>query len=297
MKSIAVSVLCLASLCAQTPPQPQANAPAAAPALPDLPDGTTVATCKDGYLITMGELRGLLIAVNNPKALANVQDFLDQWCIMRKLAKLAQEDKLDQQSPYKEQVLWAHTLSLATAELTTQSNPQITFEEAQRYYLEHKAEYEQVKAYDIYIAYSSAGGTGSDGKKLLNRDEAKAKAQSLLDQIRKGADFKKLAKENSEDETSRAKDGFFAELSSTSSGIPESIRAAVFRLKEGETTDVIEQPNGFYLFRADTIAYKPYSEVRDQVDRALKEERSRSWMDGIQRDTKATIVNPKLSGR
>ncbi len=68
-------------------------------------------------------------------------------------------------------------------------------DEEDRYYEAHKSDYKQVKTYAIYIAFSNAAAsqTGSDGKKILSEADAKAKASTLLEQIRKGADFKKLA--------------------------------------------------------------------------------------------------------
>jgi peptidyl-prolyl cis-trans isomerase C len=290
MKFIALSALCLAALCAQTAPPPAASA------LPDLPDGTPVASCDDGYIISMGELRGLLVAANNTQAAANISNFLSQWCMVRKLSRLAEEEKLDRDSPIKEEVLYATTFVKAQAEISHQANPIVANDDEDRYYEAHKSDYKQVKAYAIYIAFSNAAGsqTGSDGKKILSETEAKAKISALLEQIRKGADFKKLARENSDDETSRVKDGSFGDLKPTTSGLPDAIRAALFKLNSGETTDVIPQPNGFYLFRAEEVKVSPYSEVRDQVDRAYKEERFKQWMDKMQSDTKATILNPKL---
>lgn len=291
MKFVAISALCLATLCAQTA-APQAKPPA----LPDLPDGTPIASFEDGYILTMGELRGLLIAVNNPQASANIPAFLDQWALFRKLARMALDEKLDKDSPVKEELEYSRNLVLLQAEVNHQNNPIVPAGDEQSYYDKHKSDYEQVKAYVIYIAFSNAPASqnAGGGTKLLSEPEAKAKAARLLAQIRKGADFKKLARENSDDEISRAKDGFFNDLKPTDSGIPDALRAAIFRLKAGETTDVIAQPNGFYLFRAEAIAYKPYSEVRDQVDRAYKDERFKKWMDTMQAQTKATILNPKI---
>jgi parvulin-like peptidyl-prolyl isomerase len=170
-------------------------------------------------------------------------------------------------------------------------------EEIARYYDAHKNKYQQVKTDAIYVSFSNsaASQTGSDGKKILSEAEAKAKIAGLREQIRKGADFKKLAKENSDDETSRAKDGFFGTLNPTDN-IPDAIRAAVFALKAGDTTDVIWQANGFYLFRAEEITYKPLSEVRDQIYDALKTERFQKWFDGIRGETKAKILNPAVTG-
>jgi parvulin-like peptidyl-prolyl isomerase len=293
MRFLALTVLCLATLYAQTAPPQSKGA-----ALPDLPDSTPVASFDDGYIMTMGELRGILTAVGNPQAAADIQAFLDQWGMFRKMAHLALEDKLDKESPVKEELLYANTSVLAQAEITHHGNPILGGDEVDRYYDAHKANYQQVKTYAIYIAFSNsaAGQVGSDGKKMLSEAEAKAKAEALLAQIRKGADFKKLARENSDEEISRAKDGFFGDLKPTDSSIPDSIRAALFKLKQRETTDVIGQPNGFYLFRAEEVTFRPLKEVRDQVDRAYKDEQLKMWMEGMSK-TKATILNPKLLGK
>jgi parvulin-like peptidyl-prolyl isomerase len=293
MKSFALSFLCLAGLYAQTAPPQQPKAAA----LPDLPDSTPIATFDDGYIMTMGELRGLLVAVNNPQATKDLQGFLDQWGMVRKMANLALENKLDKESPVKEELAYSRDMTLAQAQMTRESNPIVQGDEEDRYYQEHKANWTQVKTYAIYIAFSNsaASQTGSDGKKILSEPEARAKTTALLEQIRKGADFKKLARANSDDASSE-KDGFFGDLKPTDP-MPDSIRAAIFQLKQGETTGVIAQPNGFYLFRAEAVTVKPFMEVHDQVDRAYKDERFKKWMDGLKESTKATILNPKLKGQ
>lgn len=289
MKVLALSALCLAGLYAQTAPQ------APVKPLPDLPDTEPVASFDDGYVMTMAELRGLLIAVGNPQASANIPAFLDQWAIFRKMAKMALDDKLDKDYPVNYELEYARNSVLAQAEVTHQANPIVPNSEEQKYYEAHKSEYGEVKTYDIYVAFSSAAAsqTDSEGKKILSEMEAKAKIEKLLAEIRKGGDFKKLARENSDDDQSRNKDGFFGNLKPTDP-MPDAIRAAVFSLKPGETTDVIAQPNGFYLFKAEDVSYKLFSEVKDQVDRAYKDDQFKRWMQKMQAETKATILNPKL---
>ncbi len=295
MKFFALSVLCLAALCAQTSP-PQPAQPQQRPAaLPDLPDSTPIASFEDGYIMTMGELKGLLLAVNNPQASSNIPAFLDQWAMFRKMSRMALDQKLDAESPVKEQLTYVRNLVLMQAEVNHQNNPIIDGDDVLKYYEQHKSNYEQVKTDAIYIAFSNAAAseTGSDGKKILSEAQAKAKIAALLEQIRKGSDFKKLARENSDDDKSRAADGFFGDLKPTDP-MPDSIRAAIFQLKQGETTDVIAQPNGFYIFRAEQVIVKPFAEVRDQADRAYKDERFKAWMADMQANTKATILNPKI---
>ena len=101
----------------------------------------------------------------------------------------------------------------------------------------------------------------------------------------------KLVKENSDDETSREKDGDFATLRSTDN-IPDAFRAAVFALKQGEVSEPLKQPNGFYLLRAEEVTVRPLSEVRDEIYNDLKSARSDEWLRGMDRDAKVQIVNP-----
>src|SRR6185295_14682841 len=98
----ALSVFLFASLLAvraQTPAAP----PAAA--LPDLPDETVVCTFDDGVKLSMGEFKkvyGALPPQLQQMAITNRQEFLHEYSLMRKLTRLAEERKLDRESPYKE---------------------------------------------------------------------------------------------------------------------------------------------------------------------------------------------------
>ncbi len=289
MKFLVLSAFCLASLIAQTPQQ-QAK-PAAPSAASN--DSAPVVSFDDGTTLTKAEVQALLGAVNNPQAAKDMQAFLDQWALLRKLAHLAEEAKLDQESPVKDQLAFARTNVLAQGELQQQSNPIVYSQDVEKYYQDHKDDYRTIKTNTIYIAFSNsaASKTGSDGKRILSETEAKAKAAALLAQIRRGEDFKKLAKENSDDEPSRAKDGFFGDLKPTDP-MPDTLRAAIFKLKAGETTDVVAQPNGFYLFQAEAVNYKPFAEVKDQVDHAYKEERFKEWFLAVRNTTKAKILDP-----
>ncbi len=110
-------------------------------------------------------------------------------------------------------------------------------------------------------------------RRLLTEAEAKAKAEKLKEALKGGADFVKLVKENSDDETSRDKDGDFATLRFTDN-IPDAFRTAVFALKKGEVSEPLKQPNGFYLLRADEVTVRPLSEVRDDIFNDLKNDRA-----------------------
>jgi hypothetical protein len=50
-----------------------------------------------------------------------------------------------------------------------------------------------------------------------------------------------------------------------SDNIPDAFRAAIFKLNQGETTEPLKQPNGYYLLRADEVIVKPLKDVRDDI--------------------------------
>jgi hypothetical protein len=282
----------LSALWAQTPP----GSVTPPPALPDLPDDAVVAIFGDGTKFTMGDFRNIYAAMppaNQQMALRNREQWLHQWELLRKLTKLAEEAKLDLESPYKETLAYGRMNVLANAEINAAIN-RVAVEPGDivKYYDSNQQKFTQVRVKAIYIAFSdAASSSAAKGKKPLTEAEAKTKATKLLAAIKGGADFVKLVKENSDDETSREKDGDFATLHS-SDNIPDAFRTAVFALKKGDVSEPLKQPNGFYLLRAEEVTVRPLSEVRDEIYNDLKSARSDEWLRGMDHDAKVQIVNP-----
>jgi peptidyl-prolyl cis-trans isomerase C len=292
-----LSLLIFASFSAIWAQSAPAPATAPPPAMPDLPGETVVAIFGDGTKFTMADFRKIFEALppaNQQMALRNREQWLHQWELLRKLTKMAEDAKLDQESPYKEALAYGRMNVLAEAQINAAIN-QVVVEPADivKYYDSNKQKYTQVRVKAIYIAFNddAASSSTSKGKKPLTEAEAKAKATKLLAAIKGGADYVKLVKEHSDDETSRAKDGDFATLRS-SDNIPDAFRAAVFALKKGEVSEPLKQPNGFYLLRAEEVTVRPLSEVRDEIYNELKNARSNDWLRGMDEGAKVQIVNP-----
>lgn len=289
MKAFTLFVfICLGSAWAQSAPP--------APQLPNLPDEAVIAKFDDGTAFTMGDFKKyyqVLPPQNQQMALRDPKEFLHQWALFRKLAKEAEEQKLAEKSPYKEAAEYARMQVLIQARINEALNS-ATIEPAEilKYYDAHKEKYKQVRVKAIYITFTeNAAAQSSKLKKPLTEDEAKAKATKLLTEIRAGADFVKLVKEDSEDVTSKAKDGDFATLR-PSDNIPDAFRSAVFALKQGEVSEPLRQASGFYLLRAEEVTYRPLSQVRDEIFEELKHERYSQWFDQMNRQTKVEITNP-----
>jgi hypothetical protein len=292
-------LVCLSAASAQTPAPPLASPrpasaaqPKAAPAIPDLPDPTVIAEFQDGTKFTMGDLKKLFPAL--PPQLQNAvkQDpveFFHEYATMLKYEQIAREKKLDEQSPTKENLYFSRLFNLYLAVLQdVLATSTVDSNEIVNYYGKNKESFKQVKVKAIYIPFADAP---SAEDKSLTEEKAKAKADKLAAQIKGGADFVKLVKENSEDPDSKAKDGDFGTFSTTDP-LPDAIRKAVFDLEMGEITEPVRQPHGFYIFKADIVTIRPLSEVRDQIFNVLKQQHAKEWIARTDTEVKVSFPNP-----
>jgi parvulin-like peptidyl-prolyl isomerase len=271
--------------------------PAAKP-LPKLPDDTVLAEFDDGVKFTMADFKRLWQGLNpgqQQAVLADRMNFLQQYAFMRKLANMAEKEKLSERSPYKEaieafrlQTLWQAKVDDVYLQAT------VTSDEIAKFYDSNKIKYMQVRVKALYVAFSDDGEAADGGtKKPLTAAQAESKAKKLLADARGGADFIKLIHENSDDETSRAKDGDFDTLRQTDN-IPDAFRSAVFALKKGEITEPLKQPNGYYLLRAEEVSYRPLSDVRDDIYNEIKNAKAKEWLDRMNLGTVVKVVSQEF---
>jgi peptidyl-prolyl cis-trans isomerase SurA len=120
----------------------------------------------------------------------------------------------------------------------------ITKEEEQDFYDQHKAELarpEQVKLSEILV--STDKSSGDEAAKLA---AAKAKADDLLAQIRKGAAFDETAKKNSDGPTAAQGGdlGYFGRGT-----LAKQLEDLTFGLKSGDVSDVIRTKQGFVILK------------------------------------------------
>jgi parvulin-like peptidyl-prolyl isomerase len=183
--------------------------------------------------------------------------------------------------------------TLAQAELTTHGNLiQVSMEDQHAYYQKNADKYRQAKVRVIYISFNPAPGkAGAEADKLPTEAEAKKKIDDLRQQIAAGADFGKLARENSNDTASAAKDGDFGIIKHGSS-YPDAVKNAVFALQAGQVSEPVKQPNGFYLIRVDQFNQEPFDDVSMQIFQEVKQQRFNEWVTGMQNQYKVKVENP-----
>jgi parvulin-like peptidyl-prolyl isomerase len=262
---------------------------------PSVPPDTVVATFEDGRNITAGELTAFLAAMPPNMAQAARRDrkaFVQQFAMMHRLSEIAEKAQLDRQSPTREALAFNRMYLLMNAQLhevlTTITVPPA---ETQSFYNANKQRFTQVKVKAIYIPFSAdASAAGAAEPKHLSEADAQTKILKLRAAIAGGADFVKLVKENSQDPTSAAKEGDFGAIRTTDN-LPDAIRGAIFALKQGEVSEPVKQPNGFYLFRAEEVTAQPFAEVQDEVLNQLKQAHFKQYMDEVTRSLNLKIQN------
>jgi parvulin-like peptidyl-prolyl isomerase len=274
------------------PAEPAQLAPPATPPPPVSPD--TVVVEVDGKKITAAEMDKIIAAFPpaNQQTLRSRPQLLGQIFLMQRLAEDAQKAGLDKQSPYKEQIYGYELQVLSTAELSNVNNTMpVPQDEQQKYYKENPDKFKEVKVKVISVAYDTNPKPVADGKKSLTEAEAKAKIEDLAKQIQGGADFGKLAREHSDDQTSAAKDGDFGIVKQDSS-YPKPIKDAVFALKQGEISAPIKQPTGFYLVRAEEVTVEAFNDSLAKIIQEVKQAKFQEWLKGMQAQYNVKVENP-----
>jgi peptidyl-prolyl cis-trans isomerase C len=305
MKLFVMLALSAALVCGQ-PAQPPKIAPGtpaqiipapppdpATPAPPIAPDSVVLEA--GGKKYTAAEIDKLIESLppQYRGAAKTTPAALSQVFLIKRLVDDAEKAGLDKKSPYKEQIEYNLMQLLAQANLNEYGNHiTITPEDQEKYYKANPDKFKQAKVRVIYLTFNpTPDKAGPDGKKLLTEAEAKTKIEDLRKQIVAGAEFGKLARENSDDKTSAVKDGDFG-IMKQSSTYPEPIKAAVFGLKAGEVSQPVRQPNGFYLIRVDEIITQPLQEVATEIYQTVKQERVNSYIKTLQAQYQVKVENP-----
>jgi peptidyl-prolyl cis-trans isomerase C len=208
-----------------------------------------------------------------------------EFAQIKVLAARARQQRLDQDAAFKLRALLERSNVLARAYITDlqEGDKLVTDADVEQYYKEHPEEFEEVRVRHILISTSpeEAPHTPHPGKdekeahgdkpKALTKEEAKKKAQAILDRVRKGEDFAKLAEEYSGDPSSKSKGGdtdYFAK----GVMVPEFEKVA-FSLKPGEVSDLVETQFGYHIIKGEDHRTKPATDeaTKKQISDKVKQ--------------------------
>ena len=267
-------------------PAAAANTPPNATPIPPAADPNAVVATVAGKGYTakeMDEIMKLLPPQAKPAMAKETEASLTSLFMILRLSDEARKRQLDQQSPNKEAIAMYTLDGLTNAFVVEKRNEvEVTPADLEAYYKAHQDQYEIAKVSAVLVSF------GANRKE----EEAKAKADDLVKQLRAGADFATVAKASSDDKDSAAKGGEYASVRRTDK-LPEPTKKVVFALNPGEISDPQRQPNGFYIFKVTSKTTAPLSEMSSTLSPTVKQEKFNQWMNGLQTQYKPKIEKPE----
>ena len=159
-------------------------------------------------------------------------------------------------------------------------------EEVRQNYQERRSEFcrlQQVRIRQVLIRYDD----------YESKAEARKTAQQVLEKLRQGGDFARLAQLYSHGPY--ASQGGLWEFMEPG-GFIEPVDEAAFRLAQGQLSDLIEGPTGYHILRVEEVKPErtvPFSEAQADIYQKLYrqhyQERYRSYVEGLQKRARVRI--------
>jgi peptidyl-prolyl cis-trans isomerase C len=117
--------------------------------------------------------------------------------------------------------------------------------------------------------------------------KTRAEAEQVEADLKAGQSFEDLAKARSQDTGSASKGGDLGELSRGQAG--QEFETALFALKEGEVSDVVQTEFGFHVIKAGphTTTVQPYDQVKDKLKDMVTKEKQRAALLSIMTELEA----------
>ncbi len=218
---------------------------------------------------------------------AGKKQFAEDYLRMKMLASEGTKAGLDKDPNVLSQLALMKENLVAQAQLANiEKGITVSDEELKKKYDADKAQYEQVKARHILIAFKGSPAA-QEGKPELTEEQAKAKAEDLHKQITGGASFDELAKKESDDVGSGARGG---DLGAFGRGqmVPEFEKAA-FEAKKGEVTPVVRTQFGYHIIKVDEHETTPFEQVKPTLEKNERQARMQAKLEEMKTNAKVTF--------
>jgi len=223
-----------------------------------------------------------------------------QLLITKAIAARARKDGFDKKPEIKEQLSYLLDNYLAEQYLrkVVVVDMPVGDEELKNYYDEHIKDFlVPQRARTRHIFFEASGDAQATVK-----EKAKSKAAGTLAKLKAGADFAEVARTTSEDSDTASKGGDLGFLSPGKTNSKE-FEEAVFALKAGETSPVVETPFGYHIIRVDERTEQRtarFDEAKEYIRSTLKRQReqriSREFIEKLASEAGVDIVMPPVPG-
>jgi len=288
-------------------PEPAKAQPAAAIA----PDATVVTIkgfCQDAASqkdpancvtnITRADFEKVVDAVQPSMPPRSRRPFADRYARTLVMGQKALEMNLDKSPTFEERMKLVRMQILAQElgrEMQEQAS-QVSDKDIQDYYNANTSKFDQVDLDRVYIPKEKQRPDGektpTPEEEKKYREESEKEMKVVADKIRaraaKGEDFTKL-----QDEAFKAANIQSEAPNVTMGKVRRSILAQnqqeIMQMKPGEISQVIDDPNGFYIYKLKAKDTLPFDQVKDEIKATLRSERLQAAMQALQQSVTVTF--------
>ncbi|MSV31900.1 MAG: hypothetical protein EXQ57_05205 [Bryobacterales bacterium] len=232
----------------------------------------------EGQPVSPAEIEAYLGAMDE-KLRSNLRDnpveMLRGIGFMRRMTKIAVEQKLDQTPPFRQQLELTRLQALSNALMQAEEKlMQVSDSEVKKAYAENLKYVSLARVKIVYVA----------------DDEALAK--EIRAKIQSGADFAEMVKQYSKDPVSKAKNGDYGPLKITDD-FPAAAKKVIWELNVGDVSAPVQLPNGYYLFKLMGLDEPGVEKVREELTKRLRAAKSRDWMNSMRAQVQVKMAERK----
>lgn len=212
------------------------------------------------------------------------KEFLDNLVRFEVLAKEAERQGLDKDPDVQLTLRKVMVQKLVQKSFGDQEAAgKLPDSETREYYEKHKDEYVKpvrLRVYQILVKAPASGPERAKKQEAARKLLAQVRAEEKKNQLA----FVGLARDRSEDESTKALGGDlnFRSRDELEKSHGKAAADAVFALKDGETSGLVESPQGFHVFKVagrQEAVDRPYDSVKVQISQKLYRERKTKEFD------------------
>ncbi len=210
-------------------------------------------------------------------------EFVEQIIRVILVSKEAENRGLDKKPSVQQQLTFQREQVLAGAMYQDMvTNLKVSDADVQKYYDEHKAEFETAKADHILIRFKGSAVPLGKGKKELTEEEALAKAKEVQKRLLAGEDFAKVQKEETDD-TSGPLPQF------THGQMVKEFDQAAFSLPIGKVSDPVKTVFGYHIIKVISRDTKTMDQAKAEIMGKLRPELVKKEVDDLRAKGNVTM--------
>jgi parvulin-like peptidyl-prolyl isomerase len=201
------------------------------------------------------------------------------------LAREAKSRKLDQDPRVRRQMRLVQDQLLARA-MVGDLREGVDDASVRKFFEEHRDVFERVHARHILVRAPGSRLPPRPGQKELTEEQSRARATDIYNRVKAGADFAKVAREESDDVGSGADGG---DMGSIRRGAKvEAFEKAVFALKEGEIGPPVRSPMGWHVIQVLERFDRP-EKLAEQIRAILGPQKTQELIQGLEKEQKVEV--------